>query len=163
MTHAVIWRNFWWQWHQRSRLTLPYRWLHVLALKMVSCIICQKFLQNSVIQAVEKILWWRFVGWNPLHLCENKAYWLIEAKGNPGRRSRVIPNLRCCIWCFFCFFVYQNKQGNTVYLYGYRVPFLLQNCYYLALDWPHPHMYRYFWKKIRYLPLHVNATFFGHI
>lgn len=38
------------------------------------------------------------------------------------------------------FFVYQNKQGNTVYLYGYRVPFLLQNCYYLALVWPHPHV-----------------------
>lgn len=31
-------------------------------------------------------------------------------------------------------FVYLNKQGYTVYLHGYRVPFLLDNCYYLALD-----------------------------
>lgn len=46
------------------------------------------------------------------------------------RTSGLIPSRWCCgWWCFL--FTWTNK---VIYLHGYRVPFLLDSCYYLALD-----------------------------
>lgn len=60
------------------------------------------------------------------------AEWRIH-RGR-GSSSRVTPSRRCCGWCcgWWCFlFTWTNK---VIYLHGYRVPFLLDNCYYLALE-----------------------------
>lgn len=71
----------------------------------------------------------KFVWTNPGLMCACGLR-LVEAEGLPRESSRVIPSCWCCgWWCFL--FTWTNK---VIYLHGYRVPFLLDNCYYLALD-----------------------------
>lgn len=57
-----------------------------------------------------------------------------ESNNSRDFTARVTQSRQCCGWCcgWWCsLFTWIN---NVIYLHGYRVPFLLDNCYYLALD-----------------------------